>query len=397
MYYPLECPNPDFQLFVDVLSGKRKPNRIHLVELGYDREVIQNIYERTTNEPFLYMEAEAIRTESMRKFYEGEPVIPLRDEAEKTYYRQFINFYYRMGYDYVPDTQPWRYFKSMMRPAVRTAEDTANLPRKAGYTDVADKAGNREWVEEGKGIITSWKDFERFPWDRMVLDLEHHHRLLQESTPSGMRVMIVGSLFEHVTEQLLGFEGLAYLLYDDPELVKAVVDGYAAILDRFYTQVIDWDCIGGIFHVDDFGHLTGTHVSPEILRELFFPHLARFASLTHNHGKVFWLHSCGNHSEIMEDFIETVKIDAFHSFQDTIMPVGEFAKHYQGRIGVLGGVDVDKLCRLDEDSLRGYVRGILKTCVPGGRYALGSGNSIANYVPVDNVFIMLEEGRRYEF
>lgn len=30
--------------------------------------------------------------------------------------------------------------------------------------------------------------------------------------------------------------------------------------------------------------------------------------------------------------------------------------------------------------------------MPGGRYALGSGNSVANYVPVQNYLAMLDEG-----
>jgi uroporphyrinogen decarboxylase len=56
---------------------------------------------------------------------------------------------------------------------------------------------------------------------------------------------------------------------------------------------------------------------------------------------------------------------------------------------------MDKLCRLDQDNLRRYVRHILSACVPTGRIALGSGNSIANYVPVENVFVMLEEAMYY--
>ena len=79
--------------------------------------------------------------------------------------------------------------------------------------------------------------------------------------------------------------------------------------------------------------------------------------------------------------------------QDIIIPVAEFKEKYQ-EIAVLGGVDMDKLCRLPEDDLRKYVRGILENCMPE-RYALGSGNSIANYVPVKNYLIMLDEGMNY--
>jgi uroporphyrinogen decarboxylase len=33
--------------------------------------------------------------------------------------------------------------------------------------------------------------------------------------------------------------------------------------------------------------------------------------------------------------------------------------------------------------------------MPGGGFALGSGNSLANYIPLENYFAMLEEGRSF--
>jgi uroporphyrinogen decarboxylase len=69
----------------------------------------------------------------------------------------------------------------------------------------------------------------------------------------------------------------------------------------------------------------------------------------------------------------------------------EFQRRWGDRIGVLGGVDVDKLTRLSPEALRGYVRGIIEACAPRGRFAIGSGNSIPDYVPVENYLTMLDE------
>ena len=91
-----------------------------------------------------------------------------------------------------------------------------------------------------------------------------------------------------------------------------------------------------------------------------------------------------------------VKIDAFHSFQDVIIPVGEFLKRYGDKIAALGGIDMDKLSRMDEDSLRKYVRETIDECMEIGRYALGSGNTIANYIPVKNYLTMLDEGLKWK-
>jgi uroporphyrinogen decarboxylase len=85
--------------------------------------------------------------------------------------------------------------------------------------------------------------------------------------------------------------------------------------------------------------------------------------------------------------------DAFHSFRAVILPVGEFKRQYRDRVATLGGVDVDPLTRLDEPALRHDVRSILEQCTPGGRYALGTGNSVTNYIPLENYFVLLDEAR----
>lgn len=41
------------------------------------------------------------------------------------------------------------------------------------------------------------------------------------------------------------------------------------------------------------------------------------------------------------------------------------------------------------------VRETLEACMPGVGYCLGSGDSIANYVPADAYLAMLDEARRF--
>jgi len=60
-------------------------------------------------------------------------------------------------------------------------------------------------------------------------------------------------------------------------------------------------------------------------------------------------------------------------------------------MAVLGGVDLAKLVRMEDKELRIYIRSILSHTMPGGRYVFGSGNTIANYVPLEKIAIMLEE------
>ncbi len=142
------------------------------------------------------------------------------------------------------------------------------------------------------------------------------------------------------------------------------------------------------------GFRTGTLISPEDLRELVLPGHREMARLAHGAGRPYLLHCCGQVEAIMEDLIEDVRIDAKHSFEDTIMDVVTFHRRYGGRVAALGGIDVDFLCRSDEAAVRRRVREVLGACHAKGGYCLGTGNSVTNYIPVDNYLAMLDEGRR---
>jgi uroporphyrinogen decarboxylase len=61
---------------------------------------------------------------------------------------------------------------------------------------------------------------------------------------------------------------------------------------------------------------------------------------------------------------------------------------------ILGGIDVDVLARKEVPEAIEYVRSVMVECLPGGSWALGSGNSIPNYVKVENYLAMLNEGAR---
>jgi len=397
MHFPLKNPRPDFQRLKRLLEGKEKPCKVHFVELTVDREVMEYISKNMMGEELLYLEAERIRQKKIKQFRQGQEVILLTDNEERTYIKRSIQFYYQMGYDYFPDQTPDRYLRSMIRPRVRTTRDTAAaLPRKGAYYGDDTREGSREWVEEGQGVISSWEDFEKFPWSRIKVNLEHYYECLHRNLPQGMKMMPCVLFLQTILDRLLGHEGFYYLLYDDPALVKEVSNRWGKIVYDIYKDAVSREITGGIFHADDLGHKTGTLIKPDLIREIYLPWFKKYAQLAHEHGKMFWFHSCGNVLEIMEDLIEDVGIDAFHSFQDIIIPVTEFKKKYGNRIAVLGGVDMDKLARLDENNLRKYIREILEVCVPEGRYALGSGNSIANYVPVKNYLVMLEEGLNFE-
>ena len=101
----------------------------------------------------------------------------------------------------------------------------------------------------------------------------------------------------------------------------------------------------------------------------------------------------------MDDLIE-LKIDAKHSNEDNIAHFEKWIDLYSDRIGLFGGIDVNTLCLKSYDEVFNEVfeKGKEYRNKANG-YGLGSGNSIAEYVPTDGFYAMIEavkEIRRLE-
>lgn len=252
----------------------------------------------------------------------------------------------------------------------------------------------KQWAEENKGFVTTWEQFEEFPWlDPKAANLsvyEHYEKTL----PQDMRVFQVLDLWEAVRD-LVGFETVCYKLFEDPDFVEAMFRKVGEFNVAMTEACCDFDCFGALYISDDLGYKTSTMISPETIRQYVIPWHKKMAAVAKEHGKLVWLHSCGQMYGLMDDFIDDVGIDAKHSFEDVILPVTAAKQQYGDRVSLLGGVDVDLLSRQDEQTIRAKVHEILDVCVPGGGYFLGSGNWVTSYIPLDNYLVMLDEGRKY--
>jgi uroporphyrinogen decarboxylase len=199
-----------------------------------------------------------------------------------------------------------------------------------------------------------------------------------------------GGMYEHLS-YLMSTEGLCIALYENPELVQAVSDRLGELMVKYYEHLLSLDRLIAIFPGDDMGFRSATMISPAALRTYTLPWHKRFAAMTHARGLPYFLHSCGNLTQIMDTLIDDVQIDGKHSYEDAIIPVDEFQARYGSRIACLGGVDINTLAAGTPDDVRRRTRWLMETCGARGRYAIGSGNSIPSYIPLQNYLAMVDE------
>jgi uroporphyrinogen decarboxylase len=288
-----------------------------------------------------------------------------------------------LGYDYVRCG-----LEDFEMPLQRmNIADTAGLQRQAG----------RNFVNEHRGPINTWQEFEAYPWPDPQAASTRSLEWYEANLPDAMCVIGSGG-FVHFAEYLtwlMGYESLCYALYDQRDLVAAISQRLFEMYEVCIQRMLQFKRVKIIWGSDDMGFKTGTLIGPDDLREFVLPGHKLMAQASHQAGRPYLLHSCGQLGAIMEDLIEDVGIDALHSYEDTIWTVVEAKEQYGDRIAVLGGIDVDFLCRATKDQVRQRTRDTLARCLPGGGYCLGTGNSVANYIPLDNYLAMLDEGQRF--
>ena len=188
---------------------------------------------------------------------------------------------------------------------------------------------------------------------------------------------------------LMGFESICYKMYDEPELVEAVFGEVCAELYKYYSLCVNHPAVGALMCNDDWGYRSSTMLPPDFYRRHVFPTYKKVVELAHSAGKKALLHSCGKLDTIFDDIIDDMKFDGKHSNEDTILPVEEAYKKYGRRIGIVGGIDLDFLCKKTPAEIRDRCEKMYGLTKKHGGYALGSGNSIPNYVPYENYLAMI--------
>ncbi len=242
-------------------------------------------------------------------------------------------------------------------------------------------------LNDGAGIVDE-ESFENYHWPEPE---DHDSSFLHDISrdlPDGMKLMVMapGGVLENVI-QLTGYENLCMMLYDDPNLVGRIFDAVGERLIRYYRLALEHDSVGLISSNDDWGFNSQTFLSPDMMRRYVFPWHQKIVDTVHAAGRPVFLHSCGNLDAIMDEVI-AMGYDAKHSFEDKILPIEQAYERWQGRIALLGGLDMDFLCTHDEKAVYDRALAMLERARGRGGWAVGTGNSVPEYLPPKSLFAM---------
>jgi uroporphyrinogen decarboxylase len=245
-------------------------------------------------------------------------------------------------------------------------------------------------------VITDEASFEAYRWpDPAAFDYSRLEKI-RPFLPEGMKLMLMGpsGVLENVIA-LTGYDNLCLMIYDNPDLVQAIFDEVGKRLLSYYEAGLQFETVGLLMSNDDWGFKTQTFLSPDDMRKYVFPWHKRIVELAHAHKIPALLHSCGYFMDVMEDTIGYMGFDGKHSYEDAILPVEDSYERWHERIAILGGIDVNWLITHSEDDIGVRCKAMLRRAEGRGAYALGTGNSVPEYIPPNHYLAMIKAALEY--
>ncbi len=338
----------DFDRFLDVVTRRRLPDRVPLVDGAVDPEIM---------DAFL-----------------GRPVANVRD---------FVEFWKTAGYDYIIlyiRGQPIPDHSVQFKIGQRHVEPLAHGASTSTF-DVA--MGVKD--EEG---------FETYPWvgpeDIYYDDVD----AVRDELPDGMKLVVCqGPLFSGIW-RMMGMETFSTACVENPELVRAISNKIGQMCVKIAEEALQREWVGAYWLGDDLAYTTSLIASPQFLRGHVFPYYKRIGELCQQHGKPFLWHSDGNTTQVFGDIIDC-GVASVHPNEPSSVDIVELKRQYGDRLSFIGGIDVDMMARGTPEEIRNRVKYLIDHVAPGGGFAVSGGNSIAKYVPLENYKALRDATREF--
>ncbi len=337
--------SPNIEAFLRTLK-RQNANYIPLAELGVHPKIKEKIIKR--------------------------PLTELKDEIE---------FWFTAGYDYVK-LQPKADFNPLK----------IGLDNNLSYND--DGTVFRKWASESSGVINNFDDFEKYKFPE-ARDFDYtNFEKLKSLLPEGLGVIgQYGDIFT-MTWEMMGFESFSLAIFENEELVKTLNDRLGNLVLSMFEYFAQADVVDAIWYSDDIAYTNSLLVSPTVLDIYFFPWLKKIGDLAKQYNKPLIYHTDGILFDVMDKIIEC-GIDAIHPIEPKAMDISEVKERYGKNLCLIGNIDVDLLSRGSVDEIRNNVLKNIENVGLNGGYCVGSGNSIPEYVKLENYITMLDTVKEY--
>ena len=249
--------------------------------------------------------------------------------------------------------------------------------------------------------IKNRRDWERFRDDRLDPDAPgrypepaHWETLKQEWENRDYVISIDGGSFYGFLRDWIGVENLSYMVYDDPELVREMMDTLGDLFRRVLRKAVEEvSDIDFAMFWEDMCYKTGPLLSPAMFREWMVPNYRKVTSFLENHEvRLSWVDCDGNIEALIPLWLEG-GVRGFYPLEVAAgMDAGRLRRQYGRDIVMWGNVDKRALAA-GKESIDAELARLAPVAAQGGFIPLVD-HGVPDDVSYQNYLYYLEQRRK---
>jgi uroporphyrinogen decarboxylase len=137
-------------------------------------------------------------------------------------------------------------------------------------------------------------------------------------------------------------------------------------------------------------------MSPRHYKKHIWPQLSRLVAAIRSTGTPVIMHSDGDIRKLLPDIVKT-GINGYHPMErHARMDIAQIKQAYGQQLTLIGNVDNQGVLVYGSvDEVIAATKECLQAAAPGSGYILGSDHSIHDDMPNENIFAMIETGKKY--
>ncbi|NLB80974.1 MAG: hypothetical protein GX800_05060 [Clostridiaceae bacterium] len=273
-------------------------------------------------------------------------------------------------------------------------QDIAKVPPSGCGYGIAPDPTKIEW------LIKDRSDLEKIayilPDPKKHCDISNLKKLNDTMGEKGLIQTVIHSPIDYFAGDARGMENLMIDYYEDKEF-------FDDIIKLFYDHIM---CQTKVCLENGFTNIFGCWYytslssgwSPKIFREEFIPLMKEHVNLVHKYDGTYDLYDDGKCMSVLEDYVNT-GADVLETI--TPPPVGDVdlaeAKRIVGnKMTLKGYTDLIYVLQMGTpEQVRDTVMEAIRIAGPGGRFILGTSDSIRDGTPEENVRVYFETARKY--
>ncbi len=247
------------------------------------------------------------------------------------------------------------------------------------------------------GIVNSPGDLESYePPDPFHPDVvEMVDRIMRRIRDRDIAVIAQCHSGWHMAFQVRGgIDKISIDLYRNPRFARKLMEKIVEAC-RGFAKLMAEAGVDALFVTDDYADSRGPLINPKLFREYELPNLKDIVKIGKSYGIPVLKHSDGNLYPILDDIINT-GIRALHPIEPGVMDLKDVKEKYGSRVCLIGNVDCKYVLPFGgEEDVRRDVRRCIESAAQGGGFILASSNSLHANVRVENIYVMVDEARKY--